>query len=135
MKLWIRSFMSALCLALISVSPAEIRVVSEHNSNNSGVAFKFKDMPAPSKGDAATKAKFTLVDGERDGNGGDLAQLHDGRVPTESDQPARNFFFAQGTDWRQGADRSADQDHDQTGEYLLMALQHASSAGLQIVCE
>src|SRR5687767_6101323 len=71
---------------------AEIKVVAERNESGDA-SFKFKTVPAPSRGDAATKAKFTIVDGERDSNGGDLAQLHDGRVPSEDDQPARNFFF------------------------------------------
>ena len=30
--------------------------------------------------------------------GGDLAVLHDGRVPSTDDQPAQNFFFRAGTD-------------------------------------
>ncbi len=79
-----------------SVSLAEIKVVSEHNE--SAAAFKFKNVPSPSKGDVATRAKFIVVDGTRDGNGGDLRRLHDGRVPNEEDQPAENFFFAQGSD-------------------------------------
>lgn len=79
-----------------TVTLADIKVVAEHNETATG--FKFKNVPAPSRGDAATKAKFTIVDGERDSNGGDLAQLHDGRVPSEDDQPARNFFFGQGAD-------------------------------------
>ncbi len=60
--------------------------------------FKFKNVPALSQTDAATKAKFTLVEGRRDANGGDLGQLHDGKLPTEEDQPAENFFFNAGTD-------------------------------------
>jgi hypothetical protein len=75
---------------------AEVRVSAENNSSGSG--FKFRSVPAPANNDAATKAEFTLVDGERDGNGGELAVLHDGRVPTEEDQPAENFFFRAGTD-------------------------------------
>ncbi len=56
-------------------------------------------MPPPANNDAATNAKFTLVDGTRDGNVGDLAVLHDGRVPTGEDQPAANFFCSRaGTD-------------------------------------
>ena len=86
-------------LAFESVSFGEIKVVSERNTDqNATAAFKFKNVPAPSKGDAATKATFTIVDGERDNNGGDLAKLHDGRVPTEDDAPSQNFFCRQGAD-------------------------------------
>ena len=83
-------------LASGSISFAEIKVAVEHNESDAG--FRFKNVPAPSKGDIATKARFTIVDGERDSNGGELAVLHDGRVATEDDQPVRNFFFSQGAD-------------------------------------
>ena len=75
---------------------AEIKVTVDHNATGSP-AFKFKNVPAPSKTDAATKAKFSIVDGERDENGGDLDKLHDGKLPTEEDQPEENFFFNAGT--------------------------------------
>ncbi|HEY0549624.1 MAG TPA: hypothetical protein VGF13_08485, partial [Verrucomicrobiae bacterium] len=89
-------------LALIAsafVLHAEIRIVTEHNPADSATArFRFKEVPPPVKGDAATAATFTLVDGARDENGGSLRQLVDGRLPSEGDQPSENFFFAQGTD-------------------------------------
>jgi hypothetical protein len=37
------------------------------------------------------------VDGRRDGNGADLDKLHDGKVPSEADQPSESFFFDAGT--------------------------------------
>jgi hypothetical protein len=55
-------------------------------------------VPAPADNDAARKAKFTLVEGEADPNGGGLAVLHDGRIPAGEDQPAENFFFRAGSD-------------------------------------
>src|SRR5437899_2079291 len=77
---------------------AEIKTVVNHNPNESATAaFKFKDVPSPSKTDAAKDAKFTIVDGERDENGGDVDKLNDGKTPTEEDQPAENFFFNAGT--------------------------------------
>ncbi|HWN95200.1 MAG TPA: hypothetical protein VNT99_09215, partial [Methylomirabilota bacterium] len=86
-------------LVFSSVSLAEIKVVSERNADQDATAsFKFKNVPAPSQGDAAAKATFAIVDGKRDENGGELARLYDGRVPREQDAPAQNFFFAQGTD-------------------------------------
>ena len=78
---------------------ADIKVVVEYNDNeHATVDFNFKSVPAPSRTDAATKAKFTMVDGERDDNGGGLDKLHDGKVPAEADEPAENFFFNAGTD-------------------------------------
>ena len=77
---------------------AEASVTMEHNdSEHASAAFKFKTVPAPSATDAATKARFAIVDGTRDENGGDLDKLHDGKTPTEADQPAENFFFDAGT--------------------------------------
>src|ERR1017187_4131611 len=77
-----------------SASFAEIKATVEHNDNDHAAAgFKFKNVPAPSTSDAATKAKFTIVDGDRDENGGGLDKLNDGKLPTEADEPAENFFF------------------------------------------
>ncbi|MDB5301241.1 MAG: hypothetical protein JWO87_2904, partial [Phycisphaerales bacterium] len=78
---------------------AEVKTVVDHNDNEHATAeFKFKNVPALSKASAATKAKFTVVDGERDDMGGDLDKLNDGKLPTEQDQPPENFFFAQNAD-------------------------------------
>ncbi|HWX21011.1 MAG TPA: family 16 glycoside hydrolase [Candidatus Binatia bacterium] len=90
---------ASLLLLSGAVALAEIKPVIDHNDNeHATAAFKFKTVPAPSATDAATKATFTIVDGERDDNGGDLDKLHDGKVPTEEDQPAENFFFNAGTE-------------------------------------
>ena len=72
------------------------KVSVEHRAD--GTVFRFESVPMPSSNDAATKAEFALVDGERDRNGGQLGVLHDGRVPTDADQPSANFFFRAGTD-------------------------------------
>ena len=78
---------------------AEIKTVASHNGNESATFdFKFKNAPQPSRNDAATKATFTIVDGRPDRNGGNLDKLHDGKVPTEEDQPSENFFFNAGTE-------------------------------------
>lgn len=88
-----------LCLlsAAAAGARAEIRAVVEHDPNPVG-GFVFKQVPPPAENDAAMEAEFVLLDGSRDPNGGELAVLRDGRVPTDSDQPARNFFFQAGTD-------------------------------------
>ncbi len=78
-----------------AISFGEIQVVSERNdSADASAAFQFQNVPRPARGDAAANAKFTLVDGVIDPNSGGLATLNDGRLPTEDDQPARNFFFS-----------------------------------------
>lgn len=107
---------------------AEVKVVAERNESGSP-GFQFKNVPAPSRGDAATKAKFTIVDGERDGNGGELAQLHDGRLPSEDDQPARNVFFAQGTD---GGRLQIDLGANTTIKQINTYSWHAGSRGPQV---
>jgi hypothetical protein len=81
------------------VAEAAVKVVIERNDEaGASEGWKFKDVPSPVRNDAASKSQFTLVDGSRDDNGGDLSVLNDGKVPTEQDQPGRNFFFDQGKD-------------------------------------
>jgi len=78
---------------------AEVKVVIDHNREAvAAAAFKFKHVPSPAKNDAASTAKFTLVDGLCDGNNSDLSVLHDGKVPNMQDQPGKNFFFGPGQD-------------------------------------
>jgi hypothetical protein len=77
---------------------ADVKVTVDHNSQSSATAaFQFKQVPQPSRNDAATTATFSLVDGQRDQNGGDLGVLQDGRLPREEDEPERNFFYSQGS--------------------------------------
>src|SRR5205823_5626638 len=77
----------------------EIRTVVEHIDNAHATAdVKFKNVPAPSKTDAATHAKFSIVAGTPDSNNDDLDKLNDGQMPTEPDEPSANFFFAEGQD-------------------------------------
>jgi hypothetical protein len=92
----VRMFNLAVAAILLAggTALAEIKVSADYNENDKATAnFKFKNVPSPSKDDAATKAKFTLVDGQRDPNGARLACLHDGELPTEEDDPEANFFF------------------------------------------
>ena len=70
----------------------------EHVSNRSATPnFKFERFPSPSKADAATTAKLTLVDGTPDGGSADLTALNDGKAPTQADEPGANFYFNAGT--------------------------------------
>ncbi len=74
---------------------AEVKVTVSHNDNDHASAdFKFKEVPSPSKTTRATSAKFAIVDGEKDDNGGELDVMHDGKLPAEQDEPTSNFFFA-----------------------------------------
>lgn len=85
------------CLASLAI--AEVKVLPEHHDNETAApGFKFSKVPAPLRSDAAAKATFSIVDGERESNGGDVARLSDGALPSGADQPAANFFFRAGTD-------------------------------------
>ena len=80
-------------------SAGEVRIVSAHiRPDAEAEVFAFKELSKPSRADAATEGKFTLVDGELDPNSGGLARLHDGKLPHEADQPGANCFFRAGTD-------------------------------------
>ena len=77
----------------------DVAVLFERNQRGRETPqYGFEKVPAPSKSDAASKASFVIVDGRRDRNGGDIAKLHDGLLPTSRDDPAENFFFAAGTE-------------------------------------
>lgn len=88
----------AALLAFAALGRSEIKVVVDRNDpDQATAAFKFATVPSPSATDLATHAKFSLVDGVKDDNGGDLDKLNDGKLPTEADQPSENFFFDAGT--------------------------------------
>jgi hypothetical protein len=89
---------AAVLLTSLTVGKSEIKpVVDRNDTAHATSAFKFPNVPAPASPNLATQAKFSVVDGMKDGNGGDLEKLHDGKLPTEEDQPAENFFFDAGT--------------------------------------
>ena len=76
----------------------DARVVFEHNANNIAKPdFKFKNIPSPSKIDAATQTKLTLIDGDLDQNSAELSALIDGRLPHGEDEPGANVFFNSGS--------------------------------------
>ena len=85
-------------LLFFSLAGSDVRITVDHNANEvANQSFKFKNVPAPVKDDAAAKAKLVLIDGEIDGNGADLAAVTDGVLPTDRDEPAANFFFNAGS--------------------------------------
>ena len=76
----------------------DARVTFDHNPNRlANREFKFKNIPSPSKDDAATTAKLTLIDGDLDQGAANLAALVDGRLPSDEDEPAANVFFRAGS--------------------------------------
>jgi hypothetical protein len=88
-----------LLLAATVTASAEVKITVGHNTvDNATADFKFKEVPSPVKGTAASTAKITIVDGKRDPNGGDVGVLNDGKWPADQDEPASNFFFSAGTD-------------------------------------
>src|SRR5438034_1266337 len=99
-----RSFASAvtvlLCLILAALpARGEVKIVVEHIDNAHATADpKFKMVPPPSKADAASAAKLTLISGTPDRNTGDLEKLTDGKFPREEDEPDQSFFFTEGAD-------------------------------------
>jgi len=102
---FVMRFCQRVCVAALLVfvtglaARAETKVAVERNRDDDATPkFTFKNIPGPASNDAARDAKFTIVDGNRDGNGADVAVLHDGKLPTEEDQPDRNFFFNEGED-------------------------------------
>lgn len=95
-----KSISRAVFGALFCLSPlasAEVKIVSEHLDNEQAKPeFKLPTVPAARRSDAGGQAKFKLIDGERDGNGGDVRRLQDGMLPKEADQPSANFFLRGG---------------------------------------
>ncbi|MDB6124634.1 MAG: hypothetical protein JWQ71_3627 [Pedosphaera sp.] len=87
---------------LLASGPAafgKVKTIVEHyNNEQAEPGFKFKNVPRPSRRDAARHANISIADGQRDQAGGDVSKLNDGRVPTDADEPGENFFFAVNTD-------------------------------------
>jgi len=86
---------AAILLLLLLVNPG---IVFEHNSNSvANREFKFKNIASPSKDDAGSRAKLTLIDGDLDGGSAELAALTDGRLPRDEDEPGSNVYFRAGS--------------------------------------
>ena len=67
------SWFSLVLMGAADPLAAEIKTLVEMNETQAANAeFKFKSVPAPSATDAANKAKFTILDGRRDDNGGEV---------------------------------------------------------------
>jgi hypothetical protein len=101
--------MKLLCVGLLGLSgfmvgcaasTGQVTTTVAHNSvDKSTPAFVFNNnVPSPVAVDSVPAAKFTIVDGEQDPAGADISAVHDGKLPTEEDQPEANFFFNAGTE-------------------------------------
>ncbi len=88
--------LGACALFAAAALPAQIKVLSEHGPADDDSAFEFAHVPRPAVNDAAAHASVTILTGDRDPNGGDVAVLHDGKLPRNEDQPSANFFFRAG---------------------------------------
>ena len=85
-------------LSVVSSASAQVRVTIDRNDNQTANAeFRFARVPSPARNDAATKAIWTIVDAEVDGNSADINVLNDGLLPDSEDQPRRNFFLGSGS--------------------------------------
>ncbi|HYS56089.1 MAG TPA: hypothetical protein VER58_20210 [Thermoanaerobaculia bacterium] len=84
----------AILVCSASLVTAEVTITIDHNGNSSSSReFKFARVPSPSKDDAASRAKVTLVAGTIDNNSGGLAVLDDGALPSTEDDPGASLFF------------------------------------------
>lgn len=111
-------------------SYADVRIVVEHNGRDSATPnHEFKTVTRPLRDDLGAKAKLTIVDGQRDRNGGGARKLIDGLLPTMNDQPGENFFFSPGTDGgRLLIDLGSSTDVTQVNTYSW----HPDSRGAQV---
>ncbi len=86
-----------LVLSLALPARGEVKITVERNPEGLP-GFKFKTLPSPLRNDVAAQARFKLVEGQGDANGGRLRALNDGLLPEGEDEPAENFFFQAGTE-------------------------------------
>jgi len=83
--------------ALSLFSYSQVKVTVNLNTGLAATpAFKFAEVPPPTRDNAATGAKLLLVDGEIDPGSAGLGALTDGILPVEADDPHSNFFFTAG---------------------------------------
>ena len=121
------SVLTAMSLPAANVRGAEAVVTIERLDASADA--KFEKIPPASKDDAATAAKFSIVDGRQDPNAAGLAVLHDGKLPQSPDEPGANFFFTQRADGgRIGIDLGAALDVIQVNTYS----RHAGTRAPQV---
>ncbi len=83
---------------MVATASAQVKITVDRNTGAGATAtFKFEHVPSPARDDAGAKAQLLLVAGDMDPNGADMRALTDGVLPTEEDEPLKNFFFDAGT--------------------------------------
>ena len=83
---------------MLSLLLPDAKVTFDHNPNSAATReFRFKNIAAPAKDDAAANARLTLIDGDLDAGAAELAALIDGRLPHDEDEPGSNVFFRAGS--------------------------------------
>ncbi len=93
------NFAFAMFFGLAVVAPAQVTVTVDRVRNfNATPAFKFPHVPSPVKDNAAAKANLQLIVGKPDANSAPSNNLIGGVLPVGQDEPAKNFFFADGSD-------------------------------------
>ncbi|MEN8773811.1 MAG: basic secretory protein-like protein [Akkermansiaceae bacterium] len=74
---------------------AKIQITTEQQVF--GDSFAFENIPAPATNDLGAQAKWKIISGKADTNGGTIAAINDGKVPKNDDDPRTNFFFKSGS--------------------------------------
>jgi hypothetical protein len=85
------------CLTVVTHAASTVKV-EQLPADEASSAFQFSLVPRPARNDAARDARFSIISGQRDANGGSLTTLNDGLLPTQDDEPAANFFFRAGSE-------------------------------------
>jgi hypothetical protein len=76
--------------ASLHAATAKVEIGTSREDNS----FATKTTAPPATNDAAAGATFKVIAGSPDPNGGSLAVLNDGKIPSNDDEPEANFFFA-----------------------------------------
>ncbi|OYP34917.1 basic secretory protein-like protein [Rhodopirellula sp. MGV] len=104
--------------SLLSANSQAAETVLGHHANGAAKAdFSFDNIAAPSSTDAGNLAKVRLLGGQMDSNSPGPECLFDGEVPTDADQPNRNFFFSGGRGGRILVDLGKDIDIKEIRSY------------------
>jgi hypothetical protein len=86
------------CWLLVAALAGETTITVERNMADRATAqFRFEQISAPVKDDAAANATLLLIAGSLDSNSAALGALIDGLTPTEWDEPDANVFFRANT--------------------------------------
>jgi hypothetical protein len=93
------AFSLAVLASFPPISASQVKIAIGHNTGRDASSeFKFKNVPAPVKDNAAAGAKLKLVVGIADPGSAGLKALTDGVLPENNDDPSSNFFFGAGSD-------------------------------------